>query len=70
VAIGRPELGTLVAGGIGDAAILEPRQGRWRFTDVLGETRVGTRRLALSGMVVDGAWFETAPEAPAELMED
>ncbi|HWK44748.1 MAG TPA: amidohydrolase/deacetylase family metallohydrolase [Stellaceae bacterium] len=64
-AVGRPELGRLEPGGIGDATVLEVENGRWTYSDVLGENRIGTKRLSLGGMVVAGQWFETTPEVPA-----
>ncbi len=58
-ALRRPELGTLVAGGIGDASVLSIENGRFDYVDVVGETFVGDQRLFPAGMVVGGRWIET-----------
>jgi dihydroorotase len=59
-ALRRPELGTLVAGGIGDAAILEIVEGDYAYADVTGETIKGRHRLVLRGVVVGGRWWDAA----------
>ena len=53
-AIRRPELGTLKPGAIGDATILELREGEFEYTDVLGETVYDTQRLFSKGRVLNG----------------
>ena len=60
-ALRRPELGTLVAGGIGDAAVLEIVEGNHRYVDVTGETVDGRHRLVFRGVVVAGRWWEASP---------
>src|SRR6185503_18484079 len=57
-ALRRPELGTLVAGGIGDAAVLEIVEGDYSYVDVTGETIKGGHRLVLRGVVVAGRWWD------------
>jgi dihydroorotase len=37
--------GTLKAGGVADVAVFEPREGKWEFTDSLGDKRTGKMRL-------------------------
>src|SRR5215468_80587 len=59
-ALRRPELGTLVAGGIGDAAVFEIVEGAYRYVDVTGETINGRHRLVLRGVVVAGRWRDSA----------
>jgi dihydroorotase len=59
-AIGRPELGTLAPGAVGDASILEIRSGRYEFLDAIGESVEGTERLAASGVVLGGKWWHPA----------
>jgi len=59
-ALRRPELGTLVPGGIGDAAVLETVEGDYGYVDVTGETINGRHRLALRGVVVAGRWWDSA----------
>jgi dihydroorotase len=56
-AVGRPELGSLKAGSIGDAVVLEHREGKFEYVDVLGETLIGGHRLLNAGMVVGGKWW-------------
>jgi dihydroorotase len=56
-AIARPDLGVLVEGGVGDAAVLEPRHGRFEYVDASGETMVGDRRLVSHGIAAGGRWL-------------
>jgi dihydroorotase len=56
-AIGRPDLGVLVEGGVGDAAVLELRHGRYEYVDAPGETIVGDCRLVSHGIAVGGRWL-------------
>ena len=59
-ALRRLTLGTLVPGGIGDAAVLEIVEGDYSYVDVTGETIKGNHRLVLHGAVVAGCWWEAA----------
>ncbi len=59
-AIGRPALGRLAPGAVGDASILELRSGRYEFLDAIGEKLEGTERLAASGVVLGGKWWHPA----------
>jgi dihydroorotase len=63
-ALGRPDLGHLAVGGIGDASILELVDGEFDFRDVLGESRRGRQRLVARGLVVAGRLWQP-PEATA-----
>jgi dihydroorotase len=63
-ALGRPDLGHLTIGGIGDASILELVEGDFAFRDVLGESRHGRQRLVARGLVVAGRLWQP-PEATA-----
>jgi len=56
-AIRKPELGTLAPGAIGDASILELREGSFEYFDVIGEKIVGPHRLRAAGVVLAGAWW-------------
>jgi len=57
-ALGRDDLGHLAPGAIGDASLLELRQGEFEYRDVLGETRHGTSQLEASFLVVGGRrWY-------------
>jgi dihydroorotase len=57
-ALRRPDLGTLKEGAIGDATVLDIEDGSFTFTDVMGETIQGERRLAVREMVVGGRVWE------------
>jgi dihydroorotase len=60
-AMRRPELGTLKPGGVGDAAVLERREGTFDYQDVLAERITGDRQLFASMVVVGGSlWHDTA----------
>jgi len=56
-AIGRPELGTLKPGSVGEASILELKTGRFEYYDVLGEILQGEQRLTAAGVVLGGKWW-------------
>lgn len=55
-AIGRADLGSLAIGAVGDATVLEERTGRFDYTDSLGRTMTGDRRLFCRGLVRGGQW--------------
>jgi len=55
--IGRPELGTLRPGAVGDAALLELRHGQFDFVDVLGQPMTGEQRLFCHGVAIAGRWW-------------
>ena len=62
VAIGREELGTLRAGSIGDAAVLELEEGDFGFEDGLGNSLRASRRFAPVMAVKDGVrWRPRQP---------
>jgi dihydroorotase len=52
--IGRPELGTLVEGGIGDCTILREVEEKTRFIDVDGRMRDGRKRLVADAVIRHG----------------
>jgi dihydroorotase len=56
-AIARPELGCLAEGGVGDAAVLELRQGRFDYVDAAGEVLTGDQRLFSHGIAMGGRWI-------------
>ena len=56
-AIGRPDLGRLAVGAVGDASVVQLAEGAFDYRDVLGETRRGRLRLVASGLVVSGSVF-------------
>jgi dihydroorotase len=56
-AIRRTDLGTLRPGVAGDATVLTLQEGEFDYTDALGETVKGDKRLQSSGMVRNGRWW-------------
>jgi len=58
-ALRRPDLATLKTGATGDASVLDLANGRFEYTDVIGETIVGEQRLRPAGLVLGGAWMDT-----------
>jgi dihydroorotase len=50
----RPDLDDLSVGSTGDATVLRIEEGRYTFTDVLDETRSGSKRFALDSVVLAG----------------
>jgi dihydroorotase len=56
-AIGRSELGSLRPGAVGDAAILELRQGKFDYVDSPGQRMEGDRRLVSHGVAIGGKWW-------------
>jgi dihydroorotase len=56
-AIRRPDLGTLKPGSIGEASILELKQGTFDYVDCIGEYLTGDRRLLSTGVVLGGKWW-------------
>ena len=59
-AIARPELGTLVEGGIGDATVLALEDGEVTLEDSIGGRMVAHRMFRCLGAVVGGAWIDAA----------
>jgi dihydroorotase len=56
-ALGRPDLGRLSLGAVGDASVLELVEAEVDYRDVLGETRRGRHQLAARGLVIGGRWW-------------
>jgi dihydroorotase len=59
-AIRKPELGSLETGAVGDASILDLREGDFEYLDVIGEQVVGRQRLLGAGVVIGGKWWHPA----------
>ena len=59
-ALGRPELGSLRPGSVGDASILTLQTGRFPYEDVVGEVLTGEQRIVSDGVVVAGRWWHPA----------
>lgn len=57
-AIGKPELGSLKPGTIGDATLLRVIDDKVTYVDSLSETRDGNQRFSLAGVVLDGKWWD------------
>lgn len=57
LAIGRPELGTLKPGTVGDASVLDLVEGSFDYADVTGEILTGTQRILAGGVVIAGRWW-------------
>ncbi len=57
LAVGRPELGTLKPGSVGDASILDLVEGSFDYPDVTGEILTGRQRLLAGGVVIAGRWW-------------
>jgi len=57
LALSRPDLGTLRPGAAGDAAILSVDEGKFEFTDVVGEKLTGDRKINVQGVVLNGRWW-------------
>lgn len=53
-ALGRPDLGSLRPGSVGDATLLRVREGRFDYEDVVGEIMVGDRRIVAEGAIIAG----------------
>jgi dihydroorotase len=59
--IGRPELGRLAPGCVGDAVVLEEQQGSFDFNDSHGRSVVAQRRLHADAIIVKGALWHDRP---------
>jgi dihydroorotase len=62
MALRRPELGSLKPGSAGDATVLSIREGRFDYTDAVGEVMTGDRKIASEGVVVGGRWWYPQPD--------
>jgi dihydroorotase len=56
-ALGRPELGTLKPGSLGDATLLSLREGDFDLLDTIGEHVTAKQRLFSEGVVLGGRWW-------------
>lgn len=59
-ALGRPDLGVLRAGAVGDATVFSIADGRFDYFDCLGERLEGEHRFIAHGAVRKGVWFPSA----------
>lgn len=56
-AMKRPELGSLKPGSVGDATILDIRDGKFNYVDVVGEVLEGKQKIDSVGVVIAGKWW-------------
>ncbi|HLG45871.1 MAG TPA: amidohydrolase/deacetylase family metallohydrolase [Reyranella sp.] len=56
-AIKRPDLGTLRVGSVGEATVLDEKNGKFDYTDCIGERLAGDSRLVSAGVVLAGRWW-------------
>ena len=59
-AIGRPDLGTLKPGSVGEATVIDQTSGRFDYADSIGEHMIGDKRLVSAGVVLNGKWWHPA----------
>jgi dihydroorotase len=57
MAMKRPELGSLKPGSVGDATILDIKDGTFDYMDVVGEKLVGRQKIVSEGVVIAGKWW-------------
>jgi dihydroorotase len=57
-AIGRPELGSLAPGTPADVTLAKIEEGAFDYVDAVGEVLAGDRRLACTGIVIGGRWWD------------
>ncbi|MGI9520255.1 MAG: amidohydrolase/deacetylase family metallohydrolase [Hyphomicrobiaceae bacterium] len=57
MALRRPELGTLKPGAVGDATIISIEDGKFDYTDVVGERIEGDQKILSRGVVISGKWW-------------
>src|SRR5690606_18256954 len=60
--IGRPDLGTLKPGSVGDATVLSLEESSFDYVDSRDQHLDGRQRIALAGVVVGGRWWHTADQ--------
>lgn len=65
-ALGRPELGSLRPGSVGDASLLRVREGRFDYVDVVGEVLTGDRRIVADGAVIAGRMWHRAERSETQ----
>lgn len=56
-ALKRPELGSLKPGSVGDATILNIKDGKFDYEDVTGEHMTGDKKIIAEGTVIGGKWW-------------
>lgn len=56
-AIGRPELGTLKVGSVGEATVIDIADGKFDYADSIGEQMIGDKRMLSAGVILAGKWW-------------
>jgi dihydroorotase len=56
-ALRRENLGSLRPGSVGEASVLELKQGTFDYVDSTGEHLAGDQRLTAAGVVISGRWW-------------
>ncbi|MGE0749058.1 MAG: amidohydrolase/deacetylase family metallohydrolase [Variibacter sp.] len=69
MALQRPELGTFKPGAVGDATILNVRDGQFDYVDVVGEHMTGDKRIVSEAVVLGGRWWYAQDEAKFRKLE-
>jgi dihydroorotase len=59
-AISRPDIGTLKVGNVGEATVIDLKDGKFDYADSIGETMVGDKRMVSAGVVLAGNWWHPA----------
>jgi len=59
-AIKRPDLGTLKVGSVGEATVIELKDGKFDYADSIGEKMIGDKRMVSAGVVLAGKWWHPA----------
>lgn len=57
MAMKRPELGSLKPGSVGDATILDIKDGKFNYVDTTGEVLEGRQKIDSVGVVIAGKWW-------------
>jgi dihydroorotase len=57
MALKRPELGSLKPGSVGDATIIDIKDGTFDYVDVVGEHLEGKQKIVSEGVVIGGKWW-------------
>jgi dihydroorotase len=69
LAVQRPELGTLKPGAVGDASVLDLRDGTFPLEDVRGEVVTASQRLFAAGLVIGGRELDMDSQSFANAAE-
>src|SRR5476649_1307731 len=59
-AINRSDIGTLKVGSVGEATVIELKDGTFDYADSIGEKMIGDKRMVSAGVVLAGKWWHPA----------